>query len=55
VVAEGVESEGQADYLRTDLCDQFQGFYIDKPMPASAFAAAVRKQLQDPGDTKGGG
>ncbi len=38
VVAEGVESQGQADFLRTHLCDQFQGFYINKPMPAEEFA-----------------
>ncbi|CAM3397087.1 Phytochrome-like protein cph2 [Halomonas lysinitropha] len=44
VVAEGVESEEQVDYLRAHSCDQFQGFYINKPMPAAEFAAAVRKQ-----------
>jgi diguanylate cyclase (GGDEF)-like protein len=37
VVAEGVESKEQADLLRTHSCDQFQGFYINKPMPPEEF------------------
>jgi len=45
VVAEGVELKGQADYLREQLCDQFQGFYIDKPMPANEFAASIHDRL----------
>lgn len=46
VVAEGVESKEQADLLRTNSCDQFQGFYINKPMPPEEFASAVREQLK---------
>lgn len=38
VVAEGVESKDQEDFLRAHQCDQFQGFYINKPMPAEEFA-----------------
>lgn len=45
VVAEGVESIEQADYLRTHSCDQFQGFFINIPMPADEFEASVREQL----------
>lgn len=45
VVAEGVESKEQVDYLRLHACDQYQGFYINKPMPAQDFADVVRKQL----------
>ena len=47
VVAEGVESKEQVDYLRLHSCDQYQGFYINQPMPAQAFAEAVRKQLRE--------
>ncbi|TFH88763.1 EAL domain-containing protein [Billgrantia azerbaijanica] len=43
VVAEGVESKDQVDYLRTRSCDQFQGFYVDRPMPAHEFIAMVRE------------
>lgn len=46
VVAEGVESKEQVEYLRLHSCDQYQGFYINKPMPAPEFVEVVRKQLQ---------
>ncbi|MEC5215959.1 diguanylate cyclase (GGDEF)-like protein/PAS domain S-box-containing protein [Actimicrobium sp. GrIS 1.19] len=35
VVAEGVESPAQADYLRKHHCDQMQGFLFSKPLAAS--------------------
>jgi diguanylate cyclase (GGDEF)-like protein len=47
VVAEGVESKEQVDYLRLHSCDQYQGFYINKPMPAQEFADVVREQLRE--------
>jgi diguanylate cyclase (GGDEF)-like protein len=34
VVAQGVETKEQANFLRSNSCDEFQGFYLDKPMPA---------------------
>ncbi|WP_213994757.1 EAL domain-containing protein [Arsukibacterium sp.] len=34
VIAEGVESEAQAALLRKNLCDEFQGYYYGRPMPA---------------------
>jgi len=34
VVAEGVETECQRDYLRQHGCDQFQGFLFGKPQPS---------------------
>jgi len=33
VVAEGVETENQLDFLRQSGCDQVQGFYFARPMP----------------------
>ncbi|MFO7643667.1 MAG: EAL domain-containing protein [Desulfosarcina sp.] len=51
VIAEGVESKEQADLLRTYSCDQFQGFYINKPMPPEEFTSAVREQLKGYADT----
>ncbi len=34
VVAEGVETEGQAEVLRGKRCDKLQGFLFARPMPA---------------------
>ncbi len=35
VVAEGVETEDQLDFLRKTNCDEIQGFLISRPMPAA--------------------
>lgn len=37
VVAEGVELESQADWLRRNGCHQAQGFYYDKALPLEEF------------------
>ncbi|MES2538324.1 MAG: EAL domain-containing protein [Pseudomonadota bacterium] len=37
VVAEGVEHESDVTILRNMGCDEFQGFYFARPMPADAF------------------
>jgi len=34
ILAEGVETQEQADFLLASSCDQVQGFYFDKPGPA---------------------
>ncbi|MCW8885083.1 MAG: EAL domain-containing protein, partial [Motiliproteus sp.] len=34
IIAEGVENSRQLDYLATLNCDQVQGFYFSKPLPA---------------------
>jgi len=41
VVAEGVEIEAQAEYLRNKQCDEFQGFLYAKPMPAEELTAML--------------
>ncbi len=33
VLAEGVESEQQIDFLRSNRCDEVQGFYFYRPLP----------------------
>ena len=37
VIAEGVETQEQQDYLRKQNCDMLQGYYLFKPMPADVF------------------
>ncbi|MDO8272305.1 MAG: EAL domain-containing protein [Gammaproteobacteria bacterium] len=43
VIAEGVESKDQMDYLKSGVCDEFQGFYLNKPMPSAEFERMLRK------------
>ena len=38
VVAEGVETAEQMNYLRLHDCDEMQGFYFSRPLPAEEFA-----------------
>jgi diguanylate cyclase (GGDEF)-like protein len=38
VVAEGVETEGQVEYLRRHGCDVVQGYYFHPPLETEAFA-----------------
>lgn len=45
VVAEGVETAQQLDYLRRQGCDQCQGYHFSKPLPAEEFAS---KYLRGP-------
>ena len=42
LVAQGVETEEQADYLRDHACDEVQGFYFNRPVPAEEFADVLR-------------
>jgi EAL domain-containing protein (putative c-di-GMP-specific phosphodiesterase class I) len=34
VVAEGVETKGQLDFLKANSCDEIQGYYLCHPLPA---------------------
>jgi EAL domain-containing protein (putative c-di-GMP-specific phosphodiesterase class I) len=42
VIAEGVETAEQVQLLRESGCDQIQGFYFSKPVPAGGFADMLR-------------
>jgi diguanylate cyclase (GGDEF)-like protein len=44
IVAEGVETRGQMEFLRDHQCDEFQGFYFSKAVPASKIADLLRSQ-----------
>jgi EAL domain-containing protein (putative c-di-GMP-specific phosphodiesterase class I) len=39
VIAEGVETQAQLDFLRIHDCDEVQGYLLGRPMPAHQFAA----------------
>jgi diguanylate cyclase (GGDEF)-like protein len=46
VVAQGVETKEQADFLRENACGEFQGFYLNKPVPAVRIGMLLRAQAQ---------
>lgn len=41
VIAEGVENQAQLDFLRKHRCDEVQGFFLGRPMPADQLEEAV--------------
>ncbi len=43
VVAEGVETEEQANILSGTSCDRAQGYFFGRPMPASDFRAMIAR------------
>lgn len=45
VLAEGVETREQKNFLQDASCDIIQGFYFAKPMPVEEFEALYLKQL----------
>ena len=45
VVAEGVETREQLDFLRAHGCDEFQGYYSNKPMAAEQFAQLLQTEM----------
>ncbi|GAC1033967.1 GGDEF and EAL domain-containing protein [Pseudomonas sp. No.21] len=44
VVAEGVETQAQMDFLKTQGCDEIQGYLISPPVEAPVFAALLKEQ-----------
>jgi CheY-like chemotaxis protein len=43
VIAEGIETEAQLSFLRTHGCDEIQGYYFSKPVPANRFEIMIRE------------
>jgi diguanylate cyclase (GGDEF)-like protein/PAS domain S-box-containing protein len=50
VVAEGVETQAQEDFLREHICDEMQGFYFSKPITPGQFGDLLRNH--DPASQK---
>jgi len=42
VLAEGVETEEQMQYLRRNECDEMQGFYFSRPVPAEEITCMLQ-------------
>ena len=45
MVAEGVETPQQQDFLRQHACDEIQGYYFSRPIAADQFAEFLRGHL----------
>lgn len=43
VVAEGVETEQQLEFLRANHCDELQGYYFGAPLPGNEFVEILRR------------
>jgi EAL domain-containing protein (putative c-di-GMP-specific phosphodiesterase class I) len=43
VVAEGVESQYQLDFVRDRGCDEYQGYLLARPMPADEIIALIQQ------------
>ncbi len=44
VIAEGVETESQLDYLRKNDCNEIQGFYYSKPVTSEEMTSLLKKR-----------
>ena len=47
VMAEGVETEAQLHFLREHACNEVQGYYFSRPMPAGAIERLLRQSLDE--------
>jgi len=47
VVAEGVETAAQLEFLQTCGCDEYQGYHFSRPLPAASFAELLRSSRDE--------
>jgi diguanylate cyclase (GGDEF)-like protein len=50
VIAEGVETLAQMEFLKSHGCDQYQGFYLSPPLTAAAYEKLLRAEAQATSD-----
>jgi EAL domain-containing protein (putative c-di-GMP-specific phosphodiesterase class I) len=48
VIAEGVETAEELAFLRAQQCDEVQGYYFSRPLPAAQFARLLGTGVPEP-------
>ncbi|MGB7519562.1 MAG: EAL domain-containing protein, partial [Spirulinaceae cyanobacterium] len=43
VIAEGVETQEELDFLREHKCDEIQGYFFSRPVPAQELSSLIRE------------
>jgi len=46
VVAEGVETREELEFLKAHDCDMIQGYYFSRPLPLQDFAAFLKARRE---------
>jgi EAL domain-containing protein (putative c-di-GMP-specific phosphodiesterase class I) len=46
VVAEGIETKEQIDFLRANRCEYGQGYLIARPMPADELESYIQRPIE---------
>ena len=46
IVAQGIETREEAEFLRVHACDEIQGFYFNRPLPADQFRLLIADQSE---------
>jgi len=46
VIAEGVETSAQRDFLASAGCHAYQGYYFSRPLPVERFEAYAREAVK---------